>query len=78
MRSQLRATTTLRSLSCTLQGSLLGESQLLALFVFLQYIFLDQVQTIVFCCVSNSNLHFVETPALAPPDVTIDMAAQQQ
>ncbi|PWZ08329.1 GTP-binding nuclear protein Ran-1 [Zea mays] len=26
----------------------------------------------------DSNLHFVETPALAPPDVTIDMAAQQQ
>ncbi|KAG8051376.1 hypothetical protein GUJ93_ZPchr0001g29420 [Zizania palustris] len=26
----------------------------------------------------DGNLHFVETPALAPPDVTIDLAAQQQ
>ena len=29
-----------------------------------------------FC--SDPNLHFVESPALAPPEVQIDLAAQQQ
>lgn len=27
---------------------------------------------------SDANLHFVESPALAPPEVQIDMAAQEQ
>ena len=27
---------------------------------------------------SDHNLHFVESPALAPPEVQIDLAAQQQ
>lgn len=27
---------------------------------------------------SDVNLHFVESPALAPPEVHIDLAAQQQ
>ena len=26
----------------------------------------------------DPNLHFVESPALAPPEVHIDLAAQQQ
>ena len=26
---------------------------------------------------SNMNLHFVEMPALAPPEVTFDIAAQE-
>ena len=26
----------------------------------------------------DPNLHFVESPALAPPEVQIDLAAQQQ
>lgn len=29
-------------------------------------------------CCSDANLHFVESPALAPPEVQIDLAAQQQ
>jgi hypothetical protein len=59
---------------CTLPGSLLGESRLVALF----FILLDQDQANVFCCVSDSNCLFVETPALASLDVTIDIATQQQ
>jgi len=31
---------------------------------------------VIFC--SDPNLHFVESPALAPPEVQIDLAAQQQ
>lgn len=31
-----------------------------------------------FSCCSDANLHFVESPALAPPEVQIDLAAQQQ
>ena len=30
------------------------------------------------CCVRDPNLHFVEEVALAPPQVQIDMAQQQQ
>jgi hypothetical protein len=34
---------------------------------------------IVFLCLCRDpNLHFVESPALAPPEVQIDLAAQQQ
>ena len=32
----------------------------------------------IFCCVSDANLQFVESPALLPPDVTIDLVTQQQ
>jgi len=31
-----------------------------------------------FSDVRDPNLHFVESPALAPPEVNIDLAAQQQ
>lgn len=31
-----------------------------------------------FCDTRDPNLHFVESPALAPPEVQIDLAAQQQ
>jgi hypothetical protein len=30
------------------------------------------------CIDSDVNLHFVESPALAPPEVHIDLAAQKQ
>lgn len=30
------------------------------------------------CGCRDPNLHFVESPALAPPEVHIDLAAQQQ
>ncbi len=30
------------------------------------------------CVYRDVNLHFVESPALAPPEVQIDIAAQQQ
>lgn len=30
------------------------------------------------CWYRDANLHFVESPALAPPEVQIDLAAQQQ
>ena len=32
----------------------------------------------LFCDGRDINLHFVESPALAPPEVQIDLAAQQQ
>lgn len=31
-----------------------------------------------FGVIRDQNLHFVESPALAPPEVHIDLAAQQQ
>ena len=33
---------------------------------------------VVITSVSDANIHFVESPALAPPEVHIDLAAQQQ
>lgn len=51
------------------------------------YALLSNLKFVVFflknwivCCVSvcsDVSLHFVESPALAPPEVHIDMAAQQ-
>ncbi len=78
MRCQLRATTTLRSHSCTLPGNLLGND-----LSYHQSLIIQQPNywikpTLFSVFVSDGNLHFVETPALAPPDVTIDLAAQQQ
>jgi hypothetical protein len=37
-----------------------------------------QLFTVQCACYRDPNLHFVESPALAPPEVQIDLAAQQQ
>lgn len=80
MKSQQRVITTSRSLSCTLPGSLLGVySDLSNLFVIIPH-----CSTIGMTCFnlflgcSDPSLHFVESPALAPPEVQIDLVAQQQ
>jgi hypothetical protein len=76
MRFQLRATITLRSLSCTLPGNLQGR--------YLRSSFYTDKNTLKFInylllsICSDPNLHFVESPALAPPEVQIDLAAQQK
>ena len=76
-----RAITTLRNLSFTLQGNWLGNWLTyfcllhLVLTTIYHYLFiLDNV----FGLNSDPNLHFVEAVALKPPEVTIDMAMQQQ
>ncbi len=105
MRFRQRATITLRNLSCTLPGSLLGMLSVSVIYfvlymhsVLLLYIFswmhrmsnpsMLSIESSYFCsiivdvdleCVYRDvNLHFVESPALAPPEVQIDIAAQQQ
>lgn len=37
----------------------------------------DTKANIFFMSLRDPNLHFVESPALAPPEVQIDMVAQQ-
>lgn len=76
-----RATTTLRNLSCTLQGSWLGNW--LPYFCALHLVVTTNYHSMfvldnVFVFNSDPNLHFVEAVALKPPEVTIDMAMQQQ
>lgn len=77
MRFLQRAIITLRSLSCILPESWPGKKDSCIVFFSPLCNNVRMIWWISACLLRDPNLHFVESPALAPPEVHIDMAAQQ-
>ena len=65
----------MRNPSSTLPGSLQGKNVLSSINLW-DYDLTSFLTVNEFC--SDPNLHFVESPALAPPEVQIDLAEQQR